>query len=158
MGASIEFFAGAGDDRALREQARLLGLQMVPILWEQRNESLEDPRVYSACYFSFRETEQLHPYGPKSVVTDATDPVIEFTRSFFDPPHLVAGRVYWSDDVEDFGRETKAYFRKIVSWIRKNWRKRDDGYYVGPEAEGLFVAGAIVAYVRSGTAIRRQEI
>jgi hypothetical protein len=62
-------------------------------MWERkRNENLGDPRVYPACFLSFHPIEEPIPHGTKKVITDATDPVIEFTRSVHEPPHLIAGK------------------------------------------------------------------
>lgn len=159
MGASIEFFAAAEDDRTLREFAASIGLDLVSLLFEERSNDLSDAGLNPACYFCLGTSDELHPYGPKRLISDATDPVIEFTRSVHDPPDLIAGRIYWSDDVEEFARLTKGPFRKLVSWIRRNWQRRADGYYAGPRALELVSTGCAVArHFRQGTPVRRVQI
>lgn len=158
MGASIEFFAGPRDDQALRDYASTLGLQVIPMLWDRRNDDIGDPGRYPACFFSFMPLSGLHPHPTRGIITDATDPLIEFTRAFYTRPSLIAGRVYWSDDVEDFARQTRPYFRSLGGWIRRNWKKRDDGYHIGPEAAVLVSDGATIAYVPPGTSVRQVRV
>jgi hypothetical protein len=59
-------------------------------------------------------------------------------RSYRDPPDLIAGRLYWSDDVPEFARETNPTFEKLRRSLRSNWTRREvDGFFVGPEAAEL---------------------
>ena len=61
-----------------------------------------------------------------------------FTRSYYEPPHLVAGRLHWSDDIPETSGKTKSYVSKLARWVQKTWRKREeDGYFIGPDAERL---------------------
>lgn len=46
---------------------------------------------------------------------------------------MTIGRIYWSDDVADFARRTKAPFGKPRTWIKANWQRRDD-CWIGPGA------------------------
>jgi hypothetical protein len=81
--------------------------------------------------------------------------LINFTRSYYDPPYLIAGRLHWSDDVEEFGGLTRPYFRTLGSRVRRHWRRRpEDGFYIGPDAERLVrEEGAQLAYMPPGTPI-----
>lgn len=160
MGSSIEFFAAPTDDRSLCEVARTLGLRLVtPWLDQLGTADTEEPSRGAFWYLSFLPVGDLHPYGdPPVQVSDATDPLIEFLRSYYVPPFLVAGRLYWADDVPALSRRTKPYFLKLARWIKSNWARRaDDGYYVGPEAMRLIVEDlAQTTYVAPGVEVEHR--
>lgn len=148
------FFAGPEDDRRLCEYAASLGLSVLPMLWGR--EKPGDPKEYPACFLSALPSEKLHPYGNPPVIGPATDPLLEFTRSYYTAPFLVAGRIYWSDDAELLAKETKGYFAKLSSWIKKRWHRRSDGYFVGPDGERLLREGlAQVTYLPPGTRVEQ---
>jgi hypothetical protein len=162
MGTSVMIFAGPKDDRALVEYAASLGLRLVPPRLDQVGTvAFEEPSQGPFWYLSFLPVENLHPYGnPPVKVGSATDPLIEFIRSYYEPPYLVAGRVYWSTDVPDLARQTKPHFTKLARWIRKHWKRRkEDGYYIGPDAQRLVEEGkAQPVYFPPGIEIKTLKV
>jgi hypothetical protein len=137
MGSSISFYCGKEDNLALEEQAKALGLFVVPMRLDR--EVPADPAQRPFCYLSLLPPEQLHPYGMPAVnVSEATDPMIELLRSYYLHPHLVSGRLYWSDDIKPLAALTKKPYTQLARWIRSNWRKLDgSSFFFGPEAERL---------------------
>lgn len=114
MGSSVEFFAGPADDIALCAEVKNFGLHLVtPWLDQLGRVDPEQPSKGAFWFLSFLPIEDLHPYGdPPVQISDATDPLIELLRSYYDPPFIIAGRLYWSDDVPALSRQTKPYYSK----------------------------------------------
>ena len=160
MGSSIEFFAGPADDRALCAEARDSGLHLVPPWLDQlESADVDNPAKGPFWFLSFVPIRDLHPYGdPPVQVSDATDPLIELLRGYYDPPHLVAGRLYWSNDVPALSRQTKPHYTRLARWIRRSWMKRpEDGYFIGPDALQLIAKhGAKTTYLHPGVNIERR--
>lgn len=138
MGSSVSFYCGPEDTKALVEYAESLGLSLIGMTLD-RLEVERDPKRGPFCYLSFLNVGDLHPYGTPAInISDATDPLIELLRSYYDPPYLVSGRIYWSNDVPEFAKRTKPYFVKLKKWVQQNWAKRpDSAFYFGPEANLL---------------------
>lgn len=140
MGSSVSFYCGPEDDQALREQAKSIGLDLVPA-WLDKLDSYSDANAERNpfSYLTFLPIDELHPYGKPPVnIGDAIDPLIEFLRAYYDPPYLVSGRIYWSTDVKSLAAKTKPYYTKLARWVRKNWTKRSDSsFYFGPQAARL---------------------
>jgi hypothetical protein len=156
VGKNVPIFAGLEDDRNLRQYIESEELRLVPMRVDLDPRLVEEPGSYPAWYISFHPLEELHPYGSSPpVINCATDPLIEFTRSYYEPPYLIAGRIYWSDDNQKFGELTKRSFAKLAVWVRKHWsRREEDGFYIGPEALRLVrEEGAIPVYFPPGTPI-----
>jgi hypothetical protein len=156
MGKNISIFTGAQDDRDLRQYIRSVGLHLVPLRVDLDPALVEDPGSYTGWFISFLPPDQLHPYGASPVrIGPATDPLIDFTRSYYAPPYLIAGRLYWHGGNNEFARLTAPYFRILGSWVRRHWRRRpEDGFYIGPDAERLVrEEGAQLAYLPPGTPI-----
>jgi len=140
VGRSVMFFAGPNDDCRIRERAGSLGLSVIPPRIDRIGlEPLDGPGSASFWYFSCVAPQELHPYGePKVRLSDALDPLIQYSRSVYDPPNLIAGRIYWSDDVPEMAAKTKRAFSQLAAWIRRSWeRRKQDGYFVGPHANQL---------------------
>ena len=134
------FFAGPDDDRAFREYGDSIGLSLIPPRIDRIGcVPVEGPGSASFWYFSNIRPQELHPYGdPKVKISDALDPLVQYSRSFYDPPNLIAGRIYWSNDVPELASRSKPIYSKLAAWIKKSWeRRRQDGYYVGPQAKRL---------------------
>jgi hypothetical protein len=135
MGLGVPFFAGPGDDHSLRLFIESQGLLLIPMRVDLDPALVTDARRYAAWFISFIPLMELHPYGKLPRVNCATDPLIELQRSYYDPPLLVAGRLYWSDDVREFRELTKPYFVRVAEWIQKHWQKREeDDFFIGPDA------------------------
>lgn len=138
MGSSVSFYAAKSDIRALTEYAKELGLHLASInLGETVNE--DDPSDGPFCLLSLMPVAELEPYGnPPTMIGKPTDPTIEFMRSYYEPPYLISGNIYWYNDVKETGQITKPAYSKLARWIKSNWEKRPDySFYFGPEAERL---------------------
>jgi hypothetical protein len=157
MGIAIYFFAGTEDNKTLCDFAASLGLSMLPILMEQPAISpSDDPAKGPFCYLSPFPRGELHPYGRPPKISAATDPLIEFLRSYrYAPDALVMGRVYCSDDVPAFVPITKPYFTKIADWIRRDWAKVPGGQHIGPEAKSLLQGGTRLLQLPPNVKVRQ---
>jgi hypothetical protein len=143
MGSSVSFYCGPDDHKALFEFALSIGLHLIPP--DDSRPISDNPKEGPFCYLSHSQLSELVPYGPHRRYTYATHPLIEFLRAYYDPPYLVSGRLYWSNDVRDLASVTKPYFIRLARWVRTNWQKVEKhAFYFGPQAQLLFRAqGAI---------------
>lgn len=161
MGFGIYFFAGRQDNRKLCDFATSLGLIMLPIL-NDRPQIMpdDDPASGPCCFLSPLPRAELHPYGKPAGIGDATDPLIEFLRSYSCRPNcLVMGRVCCSDDVRAFVPITKPYFSKIANWIRREWVKLPAGHqYIGPEALSLAENGTKLLQLPPSVKVRQLHV
>lgn len=138
MGSSISFYCGPDDNLDLVNFIKSLDLSLVGMSLNSIDVPY-NPSDGPFCFLSFLKVDELHPYGEPPVdISDVTDPLIEFLRSYYEPPYLVSGRIYWSNDVRELAKLTKPYYKKLSDWIKKNWIKREDSsFYFGPEANRL---------------------
>jgi hypothetical protein len=150
MGSSIGFYCGQSDIEALQEFAKSLGLHLVlPTINE---ESVPAPTERPYCYLSLCPKSELHPFGKPPVrVTHAKDPMLTFMRAYFKDPYLVLGHIQWSDDVASLAAQTKPYFQKLRTWIKREWEPYGD-LYLGREAKELVANGAQMVNVLPGQA------
>jgi hypothetical protein len=158
MGQGIYFFAAPHDNRILCEYAESIGLRLLPPLVEQSEiRASDDPVTGPFCYLSPLPRDQLHPYGIRPLIGPATDPLIEFLRSYFRPPDLlVMGRLFCSDDVPAFCRVTNKYYTCLTKWIRENWKKMPEGQYIGHQAQHLLENGVALAYFPPNSVLVQQ--
>ena len=70
---------------------------------------------------------------------------------YFKDPYLVLGHIHWSDDVASLAVQTKPYFQKLRSWIKREWEPYGD-LYIGREAKELVANGAQMVNVLPGQA------
>jgi hypothetical protein len=152
MGSSVYVFAAQQDNERFCEFASSLGLRIYPILMEQPELApSDDPGDGPFCWLSPLARGQLHPYGKRPGIGDATDPLIEYMRPYFRAPDLlVIGRVYCSSDVKELHVIRKPYFSKLAKWIRSHWQRLPTGQYIGPEAMKLKEGGVKLAYFPPG--------
>ena len=141
MGSSIDFYCGPSDTNDITEYALSIGLNLIsPTTIREITKSASESGPYALL--STAPQADLVPVGvPPVDFTDACHPVLTFMRAFYEEPYLVLGHVYWSNDNKDMAKITQPYFRKIVTWVRKNWAKTGD-FYNGPEAVKLLHYGA----------------
>lgn len=143
MGQGIYFFTSNQDNQLLCEYGRAIGLHLVaPMADAGELSPSDDPTGKPFCYLSTVSKDQLHPYGNPRIVGPATDPLLEFLRSYRDDGKIVMGRIHWSDDVPELSEQTKPYFSKLKRWIKKNWEQLPDGQFIGPQAQRLVDEGA----------------
>ena len=142
MRKDLCIFATPEDERALLEFARSIGLLLMPprpgkMSTLELEAFSENPKGFG--YFSFLPMRKLHLYGrPRVQISDATDPVIFYSRPSYRPPNLIAGQIRWKKDNPEFAKLTRPYYAKLWRWAEKHWRKRiEDGYFIGPEADKL---------------------
>jgi len=167
MSAQINFFASENDDRALCARAQELGLWAIPSDWKQDEpwpKALR-PSEWRVCGLSAVEPSSLHPVEvlPRGSgwlrAGWATDPVLEFVRSAVSGKDIVAGRIWWSDYPPEFARQTKPPFQALQKWIRKEWKRREDGFYAGPEADQLIASvGYEPLYLPRGTVVEQIKL
>mgnify|MGYP001442361105 CR=1 FL=1 len=161
MARNIAYFAGPDDDQEFWQVLLAFGLRPLPYSLDELSKFPNWPQEthfgISGC-LSFLPVEKLHPYGnPPHFIGEATDPLIEFTRAYYHPPHLVAGCIHF-DPATEFVPETKPYFEKIYRWVRKNWKRIGKCYY-GPQAAVLATQkGTIVSDFPPGTKIRQVKV
>jgi hypothetical protein len=149
MGSNTCFYCGNSDTGALQDFALSLGLHLVPMTIEGE---VKDPASGPYCYLSIAPRSELHPYGdPPIRLTDVRDPMLGFMRGYFKDQFLVFGHIYWSNDVKALAVQTKPYYAKLRSWIKREWRRHGD-IYIGPEAECLISAGAQMVNTLPGQA------
>lgn len=140
MGSSIGFFAAESDTAELQRFVESLSLTLVAPLIS--NKVAPNPADGPFCYLSPVGNEALHPYGSPAVkVSDATDPLLVYIRSFTKENCVVLGQLHWTNDVPNLAKITAPYYKKIAAWIRKNWRKEGD-FYLGPQAEIMVKNGS----------------
>ena len=134
MAKQVPFFAGPDDELAFRAYFQSEQLYIVPIRADLKPDVIQGPR-HPICFVSPVPQEQLHPDTQTPPCVDYTrDPLIELARSYYVPPHLVAGRIWWPGE-RGFGRQSKPVYEKLARWIRSNWLRREiDGFYIGPDA------------------------
>jgi hypothetical protein len=151
MGSSIGFFCGNADLKALRSFGESIGLIVIAPKFDK--EINDDASTGPYCFFSTVGKSELHPFGnPPVRLTDARDPIMRFMRGYFKAPYLVAGHVYWSDDVKELAAKTKPYFQKTSKWIKTNWELHPGGgFYIGPEAKSLIDTGSEMVNFLPGT-------
>ena len=142
MGSSVGFYCGPTDIDALQGFAVSTGLHLVPMTIDKEN--VLAPGDGPFCYLSLAPKSELHPFGkPPVKLTDAKDPMLGFVRAYFKNPYLVAGHIYWSNDVAALAAKTKPYFQKLRDWVEREWELLPGGgYYVGREAKELIAKGA----------------
>lgn len=101
------------------------------------------PKDGPVCFVSFKSINELHPYGEEnSELADVIDPLLLFTRPYYDPPYLTDGSIILNDDAKEVSNQIKPYFNKLGRWVRKNWSKHSDhASWVGPEAYELLETG-----------------
>lgn len=132
MGSSTSFYCGPADNAALEGFASSIGLLLVPPL--PGTGVPENPADGPFCYLSVLQEDKLSPYGEGIMkVSPAVDPLLGLLRSYVKGPYLVAGQLFWSNDVPELAKITKPYYAKMVGWMRKEWEKYGD-VYIGPEA------------------------
>lgn len=160
MGKNVPYFAGPDDHSALMGQIEAIGMVVVPPCPGLPDRGADDPSKGPCCLLSFLDPRELHPYGPSPQrVSEAVDPLLSFVRAYYAPPHLVAGCISWSDDSPELAKQTKPYFTRLRRWMDNNWRKRrEDGYYVGPQADDLIADGAETLYFPPGTTIQEVPV
>jgi hypothetical protein len=117
----------------------------------------DDPAMGPFCFLSPFPRSDLHPYGSRPKISDATDPLVEFLRSYlYSPDTLIMGRLYCSDDVPAFIPITKPYFSRLADWVRREWVKIAGGHqYIGPEAESLVRSGARLLQLPPNVKVRQ---
>jgi hypothetical protein len=142
MGSTIGFFCGHEDNAALQGFAESIGLEVIAPSIDKglSGDAAEGPY----CFLSTVPRQDLHPYGkPALRLSDARDPLMRFMRGYFKSPYLVAGHIYWSNDVPTLASQTKPYYQKMSKWIKDNWViLPGGGFYVGPQAKALLDNGA----------------
>jgi hypothetical protein len=149
MGSTIAFYCGENDTRSLEEYALSIGLALVSTTIDAKVSASIDEGPY--CYLSVLPISDLNPYGEKkNKLSDATDPLIGFMRSYFMNPYLVLGHLYLSNDVPDLHKITKPYYSKLSKWVKRNWSKYGD-IYIGPDATKLIDSGAQKVNALPGT-------
>jgi len=159
MGSSVSFFSYESDDEELLKVIRGLGFHVVP---PSVHFPITFPPVDAAacpfCFISILDRSRLTPCGKnKDMISDAIDPLVELLRSYKKGDTLVAGRVFWSDDVRDLAVKTKPVYLAVTKWIKKNWSLRDsDGYYIGPSAAAFAESGGSLAYVPIGVNVQQR--
>lgn len=146
MGRQVNFYASRRDTLEFQSFAKSVGLRVFPLLTTQFTSGGHDPNednleAAPGAYLSPIPREQLHPYGdPPIRISGATDPLIQFIRSYYDAPYLVSGRIWYEPEDDEFGPIVRPHFNRLARWIRKHWRKRPDicdFLYFGPGAERL---------------------
>lgn len=158
LGRGIYFFADTTDNQQLCDYAASIGLHLYPPLADARElTSSDDPTDRPFCFLSPVPKESLHPYGNPRIIGTATDPLLEFLRSYHHGSHLVIGRIHWSDDVPDLAKETKPFFLMLTKWIQKHWEKLPDGQYVGPNAKSRMDGGAVCAQLPPELTVERRS-
>lgn len=157
MGKAIYLFAGPADNRALTDFALSIGLRVLAPLYADGDISSSNPAKGPFCFLSLVPHGATHPYGNPLGIGPATDPLIEFMRSYFKDPYLVMGRIYCSLDSKRLAEKTVPYYSKLARWIRKNWERNSDRQYVGPHAKQLIEQGAIIAYLPPGVPITKLQ-
>jgi len=156
MGKAVYFFAGPQDSAAIARFANSIGLQLVsPLANEPEISPEEDPRLGPFVYLTPLQKGEMHPYGYPPKIGPATDPLLEFWRSYFTPtpPVLVMGRLFCSDDVPKYFDITRPYFSKLTKWMRGAWKKLPEGQFIGPDAQKLAECGAELAYFSPGVPV-----
>lgn len=149
MGSYTCFYCGNSDTTALQDFALSLNLHLIPMTIDGE---VKAPASGPYCYLSIAPRSELHPYGdPPIRLTDVRDPMLGFMRGYFREPFLVFGHIYWSNDVKGLAAQTKPYYAKLRSWIKREWRRHGD-QYIGPEAERLISAGAQMVNTLPGQA------
>ena len=98
------------------------------------------------CVARQEDLSQIHPiHVPttgKWIIHTLSDPVIEFARSNFDGEKIGRGRIYFqpsyfneSGVLITKSKDFIALGRKLISWIRRHYKKNEDDFlYVGPHA------------------------
>lgn len=159
MGSSLSFFAGETDDVQLLAFIREQGLHLVPpkVAYSGTFPPV-DAAAYPFCYISLSEHSKLTPCGKgKDTISNAIDPLVELLRSYKKGETLVAGRIFWSDDVKDLATKSKPVYGAVTKWMKKNWKLRDsDGYYIGPRAAAFAESGGSLSYVPSGVTVQHR--
>jgi hypothetical protein len=152
MGSSIGFYCGPLDIGDLESFARSIDLHLIAPRMDA--EDVLPPENGPFRYLSVVPKSELHPFGmPPVNITDARDPIMRFMRGYFENPYLVAGHLYWSNDVRPLAAVTKPYFEKLRRWIKGRWeRLPGGGFYIGPEAKALVSKGATMVNVLPGSA------
>jgi Pentapeptide repeats (8 copies) len=135
MRRQLMFFAGPEDDRALRGYIEAAGLHLVPECTNADPTRADEPRSRLLWTISLLPPNKLHPRGSPPRINCFEDPVIEFMPSYYDPPYLIAGRLWWPEARLEIRELTKPHFLKVAFWIRNNWHVRPmDGLCLGPDA------------------------
>ncbi len=140
MGSSVSFFCGPSDNKKLQDYATSLGLYLVSTRIDKEVSS--DPSLGPYCYLSLVPKSMVHPFGnPPVRISYALDPMIIFLRGYFQEPYLVLGHIQWNNDDANLADKTKPYYKKLVKWIKEEWKKNGD-IYIGNEAKSLITEGA----------------
>ncbi|MBN2259820.1 MAG: hypothetical protein JW702_04720 [Clostridiales bacterium] len=161
MTSSISFFAGPMDDYELCQFSFSIGLRLQDLSYNpDSTDWKKDPSKGASCYLTFiDETEILFYNSPKPgsslKLVSSNNPLLNFRRSYYEKPYLIAGEIQWEDYPDEQAKQTKPYYSKLVRWIKKNWsRREEDGYYVGPDAQRLIDEGAECYYFHPKTKLQ----
>lgn len=149
MGSKISFYCGNSDTKQLSDYAESLGLVLVAPIIDQ----LITDKISAGpfCYISTVPGSELtHNGNPPTRLSDATDPLISYLRSYFKDPYLILGHLSLSNDVPELYKKTKPVYKKLCKWIQSNW-SRQGGFYIGEEASALIDSGAQKVNMLPGT-------
>lgn len=140
MSKSLLIIASNNDYESLMEYMRSCDLSLVPL---DLRYPVAQPKDGPVCYLSCKTIDELHPYGEGNTkLADVIDPLLLFTRPYYDPPYLTDGSIVLNDDVQEVSDQIKPLFNKVARWVRKNWSKHPDhASWVGPEAYNLLQSG-----------------
>jgi hypothetical protein len=147
------YFAGPQDHVALRDYILSLGTILLPAVFGQvRNVELDDFHVMRGCRISEQPFEGLVRPRKDSHLSDcltmSNNAVLGWIRSYVKDDWIVAGEIEWQPkgdfNLRGLGLDPEAdrsigvIYRKIKTWVRKNWMDRDgDRFYFGPQALDL---------------------
>jgi hypothetical protein len=137
MTSQILYYANADENLALLEYAESIGLIPVPPLLDQEIDR-KKPETGPFIYLSTVLLDQLHPYGSENnKISDATDPLLSWLRSYVEGNHLISGNLSWVDDVPEVAKHSKKHFGKLKRWVQNNFLHIGSGIYKSTGAEEM---------------------
>jgi len=160
MGKQVRFYMTFEDEKQFLEAAQSASACSVILTSFSRPDDmvvneLQPSKGLADSFYAIlqaKEKEGLKPTyisetGRYSVnVTNCN--VVQFNRCYITANRLVSGRL-WYETVKKKKKKTDeflAWAEKLTKWIKKNYKRDEQGFYVGPDAllqagQGKFILG-----------------
>ena len=133
MAHDIGIYCSEKDNQELLEYIKSIGLNILPFNLQK---GIGKPDEIRYLYLSPYTLNKLTPYGEPPKIRPTVNQIFEMRRPYYKDNKLVLGVITLETHPQEFYKELKPYYMKIVRWIRKNYEKRVDSYY-GKEAQVL---------------------
>ena len=130
-------------------------IDYIPKYKEANRLMLTNKIINENCYCS----KQIFKDGREKYMFDLFyDPNIEFCRCYFNNQILMQGRIFakvgWLKN-EEHNKVYKSWYASIERWIKKNYKKIDNSYWIGKSAEMWSLRGGKLVFGSTKNALTK---